>query len=59
MLPLVRQHTRGARLDYWGSKLLPAARACGGLAAGAEQAGSNHQHQAGHVLSCTEHRLHK
>lgn len=46
LLPLVRQHTRGARLDYWGNKMLPMARVCGGLAAAAEKAGSNHQHQA-------------
>lgn len=45
LLPLVWQHTRGAQLRYWGSNLLPAARACGGLAAAAEKAGPTHQHQ--------------
>ena len=54
LLPLVRQHTRGAQLGYWGSKLLPAARACGGLAAAAEQAGPGHQHQARVVWICWE-----
>lgn len=45
LLPLVRQHTCGASLAYWGSHLLPAARACGGLAAAAEKTGPAHQHK--------------
>jgi len=47
LLPLVRQHTRGASLAYWGTHLLPAARVCGGLAAAAEKAGPAHQHRVG------------
>ena len=38
LLPLVRQHTRGAALAYWTANLLPAARACGQLAVAASKA---------------------
>ena len=37
LIPLLRQHVQGAHLAYWGSELLPLARALGSRAALAHQ----------------------
>ncbi|DBA66455.1 TPA: hypothetical protein ACH3X2_002431 [Trebouxia sp. C0005] len=37
LIPLLRQHVQGAHLAYWGSELLPLARALGSRAALAQQ----------------------
>ncbi len=39
LIPLLRQHVQGAHFAYWGSELLPLARALGSRAALAQQAG--------------------
>ncbi len=39
LLPLLRSHVSGARLAFWASELLPAARLCGRRAAAAADAG--------------------
>ncbi len=45
MLPLLRQHVRGARLDFWGRQLAPLARHMGARAAHAAAA-SNRRMEA-------------
>ena len=39
LLPLLRSHVSGARLAFWASELLPAARLCGRRAAAAAEGG--------------------